>query len=208
MEVQGPGDCIVLKGPEQFSKHINYASNTRFDGNVKDGTPHVGSELDFQKAILAIDAANYSKNKFSQFRECEILRELNKAYSGFSNTVEKGKGKIATGNWGCGAFKGNAHLKALIQVLAASQAECNELMYCTGNAEFNLKLIKTISRLREEGCTVGKLYSYIFECLKRIPRVNDSDDILFLDMVNVIVDNEKLKREEGKKQRSFFWGLF
>lgn len=191
MEVQDPGDCIVLKGPEQYSKHINYASNTRFDGKVTDDTPRVGSELDFQKTILAIDAANYSKKKFSQFREDEILRELNKAYSGFSNTVEKGKWKIATGNWGCGAFKGNVHLKALIQVLAASQADCNELMYCTDNTEFRSKLEGTIDRLRRERCTVGKLYSYIFECLKGGPYVNDSDDILFLDKINVIIDNEK-----------------
>jgi len=38
---------------------------------------------------------------------------------------------IATGNWGCGAFQGDPHLKSLLQWIAASYAGCPCLMYYT-----------------------------------------------------------------------------
>lgn len=38
---------------------------------------------------------------------------------------------IATGNWGCGAFGGDPHLKSLMQWMAASYAGCPCLMYYT-----------------------------------------------------------------------------
>ena len=36
---------------------------------------------------------------------------------------------IVTGNWGCGAFKGNLSLKFLIQWIACSMAE-KRMIYC------------------------------------------------------------------------------
>jgi poly(ADP-ribose) glycohydrolase len=65
-----------------------------------------------------MDALSFHSEK-DQFTEVNILRELNKAYVGFvspSTTFP-----IATGNWGCGAFKGNTHLKAIVQLMAAAE---------------------------------------------------------------------------------------
>lgn len=38
---------------------------------------------------------------------------------------------IATGNWGCGAFGGDPHLKSLLQWMAASYAGCPCMLYYT-----------------------------------------------------------------------------
>lgn len=49
-----------------------------------------------------------------------LLRELNKAIAGFSLIEDAPTKTIATGKWGCGAFKGDPQLKFLIQWMAAS----------------------------------------------------------------------------------------
>jgi poly(ADP-ribose) glycohydrolase len=50
------------------------------------------------------------------------VRELNKAYIGMRPRDGMGEGArlagVATGNWGCGAFGGDTHIKAVIQWLA------------------------------------------------------------------------------------------
>lgn len=190
MEVQGPKDCIVLKGPYKYSKHINYGCDTQFAGGDFDGEPPAGDDsCDFKKVFLAIDAVDYSKRRFDQFKQGEILREINKAYCGFLNTAGD-KGKVATGNWGCGAFKGNVHLKALIQVMAASQAGCDELLYCTDNNEFRVKLMEVIERLKDKECTVGMLYNCVMKCIERMPGVRDSDDVRILDMILVVLERD------------------
>lgn len=74
----------------------------------------------------------------SQWKKSSMLREIVKAYSGFSVPsiildlkVDSVFGKsIATGNWGCGAFGGNAKLKFILQWIAASLAK-RDLVYCT-----------------------------------------------------------------------------
>ena len=38
---------------------------------------------------------------------------------------------VATGNWGCGVFKGDPELKAVIQWAAASAAGCPVVVYHT-----------------------------------------------------------------------------
>jgi len=55
-----------------------------------------------------------------QYSEAGIFRELNKAYVAFMSEQET-PSPVATGNWGCGVFKGDAPLKAIIQLIAASQ---------------------------------------------------------------------------------------
>ena len=61
----------------------------------------------------------------NQLSDYNLLRDLNKAYCGFTgNGMQQCKPPtaVATGNWGCGAFGGNPYIKALIQLMAASQA--------------------------------------------------------------------------------------
>lgn len=46
------------------------------------------------------------------------MRELNKAYIGYSFFEEVKT--VATGNWGCGVFKGDPRLKLILQWIAAT----------------------------------------------------------------------------------------
>ena len=68
----------------------------------------------------------YSKFNFKNFFQSEqydealMLRELNKAYVGFFHPLETPPAAVASGNWGCGAFGGEAKLKSLIQLMACS----------------------------------------------------------------------------------------
>lgn len=67
--------------------------------------------------VLAIDAHHFYRKK-EQFSEKYFWREILKSYSGFSANWKQKTEQIklpclATGNWGCGAFNGDFHLKCL-----------------------------------------------------------------------------------------------
>ena len=68
---------------------------------------------------------------------------------------------VATGNWGCGAFGGDPHLKALIQLMAA--AECNrDVYYFTfGDEILRDNVFDMYSFLKRNNITVGRLYSIL-----------------------------------------------
>lgn len=70
--------------------------------------------------IVAIDAVFYS-NPDDQFKEDKIERELRKSFVGFcplGSADSKHHSVVATGNWGCGAFRGNKQLKCMFGYLA------------------------------------------------------------------------------------------
>ena len=63
--------------------------------------------------LVAMDAVYY-RDPSTQFHMEQIDRELIKAYTSFSPNIPGGTSgplKIATGNWGCGAFNGDRELK-------------------------------------------------------------------------------------------------
>lgn len=68
--------------------------------------------------VIAMDALCLD-DRDVQFREALMLREINKAFCGFSMAATD---VISSGEWGCGVFHGNAYLKALLQWIAASLA--------------------------------------------------------------------------------------
>jgi poly(ADP-ribose) glycohydrolase len=61
--------------------------------------------------VLAIDALHYAQLDV-QFERRAVDRELLKALAGFSLRTTNSPEPIATGNWGCGAFGGELHLKS------------------------------------------------------------------------------------------------
>ena len=67
--------------------------------------------------VIAMDAL-YLRDRGVQFGEMLMLREINKAFCGFSMAARSNI--ISSGEWGCGVFHGNAYLKTLLQWIAAS----------------------------------------------------------------------------------------
>ncbi|CAF4196673.1 unnamed protein product, partial [Adineta steineri] len=68
---------------------------------------------------------------------------------------------IATGNWGCGVFNGDKELKAIIQLMAASEAR-RPLIYAVFHDE-NLfySFTKVYEYLKQHPATVADLYQYL-----------------------------------------------
>jgi len=117
-----------------------------------------------------MDALDYSSvqltNPFYQFERTQIDRELTKAFAGFvgaSKPIATGMiiassllfasspllllcsflqfGYFTIGNWGCGIFQGDAQLKLLIQLAAASEADV-PLRYFTFGNEWQAKMFE------------------------------------------------------------------
>lgn len=110
---------IVMQGCEQFSLPKGYGWSFSNGGPYEDPTEIAHGMM--QSHIVAMDAVDYRYERSrAQYSAPHMLRELNKCYSGFcaENTPEE----IATGNWGCGVFGGNAELKSLLQWASASMA--------------------------------------------------------------------------------------
>ncbi|XP_060067436.1 poly(ADP-ribose) glycohydrolase-like [Ylistrum balloti] len=124
-------ECLIMKGCERFSDYDGYAKTFRWKDNYEDKTPRDdwGRRCTDVVAIDALIFHGYAR----QFKSSSVTRELNKAYCGFMNPhVKDAKNlpAVCTGNWGCGAFGGDKQLKALIQLIAASQAK-RDLCYFT-----------------------------------------------------------------------------
>ncbi|XP_065339415.1 poly(ADP-ribose) glycohydrolase-like isoform X2 [Cloeon dipterum] len=107
-------EAIIVENARFYIQYTGYANSFRCVGLQP-------QPLDFEGPLLAIDATDFSKGygPNEQYQKHHVMRELKKAYVGFSNVATDA---IATGNWGGGAFKGDAELKFKIQWLAASLA--------------------------------------------------------------------------------------
>ncbi|CAB3380275.1 Hypothetical predicted protein [Cloeon dipterum] len=107
-------EAIIVENARCYIQYTGYANSFRCVGLHP-------QPLDFEGPLLAIDATDFSRGygPNEQYQQSHVLRELKKAYVGFSNVATDA---IATGNWGGGAFKGDAELKFKIQWLAASLA--------------------------------------------------------------------------------------
>ena len=70
---------------------------------------------------------------------------------------------IVTGNWGCGAFNGDAQLKSLIQWIAASEGGSSEILYCTFNHPLLKVLDDVINLIKTNYTTVGQLIKLLMK---------------------------------------------
>jgi len=122
-ESMGAGEAIFLVNSRQFSnvKPGTYASTLAYGGPC--------DKAFCSNAIVAIDAADYrGMNSRQQFHPVLLRRELLKLLAGFNirslpRDLQHLGAKIATGNWGCGCFRGDAELKLLLQWIAASWSD-------------------------------------------------------------------------------------
>ena len=107
---------------QKISFPYTYFEDFQFDGQFIDGTP-LDSINRVQTYIVAIDAMNVSHYYTNQWDVKLRLRELKKAFAGFSvpkEIFESPVTTIASGNWGCGVFKGDPHLKFCLQWIAST----------------------------------------------------------------------------------------
>lgn len=85
-----------------------------------------------------------------------MLRELKKSYVGFCHYLNTPAPPVASGNWGCGAFKGSTHLKALLQLMVCVVTK-RPLMYFTfGDKELQSSIYEMYNFLCKNNITVSK----------------------------------------------------
>lgn len=158
-------EAIEIWGAEHFSYYVGYARNFRYAGPVvRGGVPlrevclpsctRMGAGDPVEESalssrggqttttlccvrdvgVIAFDALCLP-GEF-QYTRNGIYRELIKAFVAFSGSFVTANGnKVATGNWGAGAFGGDPQLKMLIQWIAATVAGRPGMVYCSFDDE-------------------------------------------------------------------------
>ncbi|XP_016132400.1 poly(ADP-ribose) glycohydrolase [Sinocyclocheilus grahami] len=187
-------ECLIITGTEQYSKYSGYAESFRWKANHKDEIPIDGWQRRCTE-IVAVDALKY-RNFMEQFQPEKMIRELNKAYCGFMRPAvnPENLSAVATGNWGCGAFGGDTRLKALLQLMAASEAG-RDVAYFTFGDEELMRDVNAMYRFLKDKCvTVGTLYFYLKQysnvVSKHFQRPNISLYGYIYDKVNTNMDPE------------------
>lgn len=155
----GADETIVITGCERFADYDGYGNTFRFKALHKDRVPCTDGLRSTK--VVAMDAINYSRNVEDQFTAREIDRELLKAFISFRLDPSEEYSPIATGNWGCGAFKGNLELKALIQLIAASVCRRRMVYFTFGDRRFCESFGALHHVLVQSGMTTDQLYALV-----------------------------------------------
>lgn len=67
---------------------------------------------------------------------------------------------VATGNWGCGAFRGNPQLKVLVQLMAAAVAGRSMVYFTFGDTNLRDNVSDMYWHLIKHDIDVGKYKKY------------------------------------------------
>ncbi|XP_053404652.1 uncharacterized protein LOC123553897 [Mercenaria mercenaria] len=97
---------------------------------------------------------------------------------------------IATGNWGCGAFGGDPHLKSLLQWMAASYAGCPCLLYYTFRNPHMDKLQEVVSTVIERGWDVSKLMQVVRRYCIIAQNELDEQGFISRELFDIILQGE------------------
>lgn len=177
-EALKPQEALIMMGSEQFSEYSGYASTFTFAGDFQDETPRDASGRR-ECYITAIDALHFVQSSH-QYREELMLRELNKAYVGYYHPLSTPAPGVATGNWGCGAFGGDANLKAVLQLLVCCVLNRPLVYYTFGDSELRdqiyamytflvdnkvkvCEIWRSLKDFRSHNLPPSKLYAYFYQ---------------------------------------------
>nr|XP_018914273.1 PREDICTED: poly(ADP-ribose) glycohydrolase-like [Bemisia tabaci] len=170
-------EALIITGCEQYNKYTGYADSFSWAGDHIDTTP-VDEFGRRYCTVVAVDAIYYARNPSLQFSQFHLQRELNKAFVGFS--FGPPICGIATGNWGCGVFCGNAELKALLQVMAAGQTGRDLAYFTFKDDKLRDSIYKMYKFLCDKRSTVGKLYKLLCRFSDHRAQNKNSDLYSFL----------------------------
>ncbi|XP_051897595.1 poly(ADP-ribose) glycohydrolase isoform X2 [Pristis pectinata] len=154
-------ECLIITGAEQYSIYEGYADTYRWVGSCNDLIPRDAWQRHHTE-IVAIDALPFN-HYLDQFSPSDLKREINKAFCGFvrPGVDPRNLSAIATGNWGCGAFGGDAKLKSLLQMMAAAEAGRDVVYFTFGDRELMTEIHDMHKFLIEKEQTVGQIYKLL-----------------------------------------------
>ncbi|KAM7349740.1 poly(ADP-ribose) glycohydrolase [Cochliomyia hominivorax] len=208
-----PTEALIMAGCERFSNYKGYANTFQWDGNHEDNTPRDSSRRRMC-TIVAIDALHF-QDSAHQYHEELMQRELNKAYVGFSSTLTTLAPGVASGNWGCGAFGGEATLKALLQLMACTLTNRPLVYFTFGNEELRDQVHKMHTFFIENNILVkdlwcvlrkfyarkldGKeLYTFLYSELEKLKRSQWSEQPIKTEMKQTNNEDNSNKKVESK----------
>jgi len=117
-----PNEAWILRGGPAFAE-VPWYGRTPGDAESRLRLLDPANDRSTMPTVLAIDAI---KADFDLYERQHLELMLIKAYTGFSAAVhdpDVGRSPtIATGSWGCGAFRNNERVMFVIQTLAANLA--------------------------------------------------------------------------------------
>ncbi|CAF4341089.1 unnamed protein product [Rotaria sp. Silwood2] len=169
-EVLESNECIYLIGCERYSTYKGYSKTFQYDGDYIDSKSQDNWGRKWSH-LVAIDAT-FFRDRSKQYDMKSIKHELIKAYAGFHTRGQTSDYAfpIATGNWGCGAFNGDRQLKAIIQLIAASEA-VRPLIYATyGDKNLIESFYEVYDYLIDQRAKVRDLYRYLDQYCNRRSR--------------------------------------
>ena len=71
---------------------------------------------------------------------------------------------VASGNWGCGVYRGDAKLKTLLQLMATSEAGRHLAYFTFGDTELRDQVYHMYTFLTDKQVTVGKHFVHMLIC--------------------------------------------
>uniref|UniRef100_A0A0N5AGM0 poly(ADP-ribose) glycohydrolase n=1 Tax=Syphacia muris TaxID=451379 RepID=A0A0N5AGM0_9BILA len=153
-------EALIISGAQRYSNYTGYGRSFKWRPLEVNSEQLLRDRFGrYLCEVVAIDALSYHSKQI-QYEIDNVNRELQKAYIGFYDQRGTDKG-IATGNWGCGVYRGDPQLKSLLQLIAAS-ANHKPLCYFTF---FNQKLTDELNGmyalLMQRKVTTGRLYQLI-----------------------------------------------
>ena len=134
-----PREAILLQGIRQYASYEGYGHRFECSGaHAGTGQPEHIICLDALNYAYGVGdvAAQYSARPSGMLRELTKLRAALSADGGIASVEQAPRDAprpLATGNWGCGVFGGDARLKALLQWLEASRAGRRVIYYPFGD---------------------------------------------------------------------------
>jgi len=167
-----PNETLLVTGVERFSSYSGYAQTYKFQKDYIDLTPRDRWGRRFTE-LVAMDAHVFHIYA-DQFSPAMLKRELNKANCAFASSVGPDcLPAIATGNWGCGAFGGDARLKALIQLMAAAVSSRDMVYFTFGDVKLSRDLSDFHAFLLENRVTVRELWTLLQNYEKELKQKDD-----------------------------------
>ena len=199
-------EALLIHGARQVGSCQGIGRNVTYSGPLKP----IGNRDWNKRWIVAMDAMELdtmenidtrpvaANNVIHELRRSVLERELHKACCGFGGIGSQecdggdmgGVISIATGHWGCGAFGGHKHAKALIQLMAASEAG-KALVYHDINvggeetSPFVQELETFVSVLVQKKATVAQLYSVMLEVGHT--SISDNEPNLFESCFTILI---------------------
>ena len=175
-------EAVIITGAEQFNQYTGYGDKFKWKMSYNDSLSR-DKYGRLCRQIIAMDALYFSwRTVRSQYEKNKIDRELTKALSAFQGErflLNKDRlPAIATGNWGCGVFRGDPYLKSMIQIIAASIMKRDLIYFAFDDNRLKEDFNQIRCLLESKSClTVSQLYSLTLE-FASIKQKEDNFDLV------------------------------